>query len=255
MGGQRLVFSGYIAGFGTSSGVRLVIGHWTRSPFGAFTDVMVQTAADERILLAPGAEVADFVSDTYQFDRVEVDTVTAEMSEDRLEVTAGELSVAVGIGGPAPLNRLLRLVPARLAVAPWWLSAIDPVASRIVPGVHTAGSAGQGRREYYGVRRSRRIVSVSGNFGGHDLGAVAPLLPAVGFGFSSAPPAPQIVAVTTTIDVGASAGRFGRRRLVGEHRPQQTGGLPGLLVRHDGRARRGLFGRGAADVFDQRHCQ
>ena len=30
---------------------------------------------------------------------------------------------------------------------------------------------------------------------------VAPLSPAVGFGFSSAPPTPQIVAVTTTIDM------------------------------------------------------
>ncbi|GAA2791844.1 hypothetical protein [Mycolicibacterium pallens] len=83
-----------------------------------------------------------------------------------------------------------------------------------MPGVHTAGSAGQGRREFYGVRRSRRIVSVSGAFGGRDLAGVAPLLPAVGFGFSSAPPDPQIVAVTTTIDEG-SAGRFSRRRLMG----------------------------------------
>ncbi|APE14873.1 hypothetical protein BOH72_06230 [Mycobacterium sp. WY10] len=214
MGGQRLVFSGYIAGFGTGSGVRLVIGHWTRSPFGSFTDVMVQSAADERVLLAPSAEVAEFVADTYHFDRIEVGPVTAVMSGARLDVTAGELTVAVGIGGPAPLDRLLRLVPGRLAVAPWWLSAIDPIASRIVPGVHTAGSAGQGRREFYGVRRSRRIVSVSGAFGGRDLGGVAPLLPAVGFGFSSAPPDPQIVAVTTTIDEG-SAGRFSRRRLMG----------------------------------------
>ncbi|HNM12072.1 MAG TPA: hypothetical protein PKI02_11520, partial [Mycobacterium sp.] len=64
--------------------------------------------------------------------------------------------------------------------------------------------AGNGRREYYGVRRSRRIVGVAGSFAGQDLGAVAPLLPPVGFGFSSAPPAPQIVAVTTTIDLPAS---------------------------------------------------
>ncbi len=111
MGGQRLVFSGYIAGFGTGSGVRLVIGHWTRSPFGAFTDVMVQTAADERVLLAPSAEVAEFVADTYHFDRIDVGPVAAVMSGARLDVTAGELTVAVGVGGPAPLDRLLRLVP------------------------------------------------------------------------------------------------------------------------------------------------
>ena len=202
---QRLTFTGHIAGFGTAASVRLVIGCWAQSPFGSFTDVMVQTADDERILLAPSAEVADFVASTYRFDRVELGPVTAQLSADRLVVAAVDLDVRVTIGGPAPLDRLLRLVPARLAVAPWWLAAIDPIAARIVPGVHTAGSAGNGRREYYGVRRSRRVVGVSGSFSGRDLGEVAPLLPPVGFGFSSAPPAPQIVSVTTTIDMPASA--------------------------------------------------
>ena len=138
----------------------------------------------------PDEEIADFVGSTYQFDRVVLGPVDADLAPDRLTVTAPGLDVAVRIGGPAPLDRLLRLVPGRLATAPWWLRAIDPVAARIVAGVHTAGSAGNGRREYYGVRRSRQIVGVAGSFAGQDLGAVAPLLPPVGFGFSSAPPAP-----------------------------------------------------------------
>ncbi|HTY26830.1 MAG TPA: hypothetical protein VMD51_01620 [Mycobacterium sp.] len=204
MGAARLVFSGHIAGFGTTAGVRLVIGRWTHSPFGSFADVMVQTADDERVLLAPNARVAEFVSSTYQFDRVELGPVRTELSDTALTVAAPGLDAAVTIGGPTPLDRLLRLVPARLATAPWWLSAIDPIAARIVPGVHTAGSAGNGRREYYGVRRSRHVVAVAGSFAGADLGGVAPLLPAVGFGFSSAPPDPQIVAVTTTIDLPGS---------------------------------------------------
>lgn len=204
MGAERLVFSGHIAGFGTAAGVRLVIGCWAESPFGGFADVMVQTADDERVLLAPSAQVADFVSSTYHFDRVELGEVHADLSAHALTVAAPRLDVSVIIGGPTPIDRLLRLVPGRLAVAPWWLAAIDPVAARIVPGVHTAGSAGNGRREYYGVRRSRRVAAVTGRFDGVDLGGVAPLLPAVDFGFSSAPPDPQIVAVTTTIDVPPS---------------------------------------------------
>ncbi len=198
-----MVFTGHIAGFGTGAGVRLVVGVWAASPYGSFADVMVQTADDQRVLLAPDEEIADFVGSTYQFDRVVLGPVDADLAPDRLTVTAPALDVAVTIGGPAPLDRLLRLVPGRLATAPWWLRAIDPVAARIVAGVHTAGSAGNGRREYYGVRRSRRIVGVTGSFTGQDLGGVAPLLPPVGFGFSSAPPAPQIVAVTTTIDLPA----------------------------------------------------
>ncbi len=207
VGAERLVFSGHIAGFGTAAGVRLVIGRWAESPFGSFADVMVQTAADERVLIAPSAQVADFVSSTYRFDRVELGEVRAELSTHTLTVAAPRLDVTVTIGGPTPIDRLLRLVPGRLAVAPWWLAAIDPVAARIVPGVHTAGSAGNGRREYYGVRRSRRVTAVTGRFDGAELGGVAPLLPAVGFGFSSAPPDPQIVAVTTTIDMPSSVAR------------------------------------------------
>lgn len=201
-----MAFTGHIAGFGTTCGVRMVVGTWAVSPFGSFTDVMVQNPT-ERILIAPTDQIADFVAATYCFDRVEVGPVAAEMSADRLAVTASGLQLVVAIGGPAPLDRLLRLVPARLAAAPWWLRAIDPVAGLLVRGVHTAGSAGNGRREYYGVRRSRLIAAVSGSFGGTDLGGVAPLDPPVGFGFSSAPPTPQIVAVTTTIHLpGSGAG-------------------------------------------------
>ena len=204
MPAQRLVFNGHIAGFGTTAGVRVVVGSWTGSPFGAFADVMVQTRTDERILLAPSVPVADFVSSTYTFDRVELGAVTADLCGQRLSVTAPGLTVDIAIAGPAPLDRLLRLVPARLATEPWWLRAIDPIASRLVPGVHTAGSAGNGRREYYGVRRARLIEAIRGSFAGRDLGELAALAPPVGFGFSSAPPTPQIVAVSTTIDIPES---------------------------------------------------
>lgn len=197
---ERLVFAGHIAGFGTGSGVRMVIGCWDTSPFGAFTDVMVQSSS-ERVLLAPDPRIAEFVSSTYRFDRIDLGSVTASWSPDRLAVTAPGLDVRLDLGGPAPIDRLLRLVPRRLATAPWWLRAVDPIAARIVPGVHTAGTAGDGRREYYGVQRSRRVVAVDGRFGGRGLGRVAPLSPPVSFGFASAPATPQLVTVTTTIDV------------------------------------------------------
>lgn len=200
-----MVFTGHIAGFGTGAGVRLVVGTWAKSPFGAFTDVMVATADDERILLAPTAQIADFVSSTYNFDHIDIASVTATLNRNRLVLNTSRLSLDITVGGASPIDLLLRLVPGPLATAPWWLRTIDPIASRVIPGVHTAGSAGNGRREYYGVRRARSITSVSGRFDGRDLAGVAPLLPPVRFGFSSAPPTPQIVAVTTTIDMPASA--------------------------------------------------
>jgi hypothetical protein len=198
---KRLVFTGHIAGFGTRSGVRFVVGSWLESPFGRFADVMVEAPDGERTLLAPSAEVAEFVSSTYSFDRTDLGVVTVDHAADGFTVTAPGLEVSATLGGPAPFDWLLRLVPAPLSRAPWWLRAINPVASRLVSGVRTAGSAGNGRREYYGVRRTRRITAVAGRFRGVELGGVDALDPPVRFGFSSAPPTPQMVSVTTTIDM------------------------------------------------------
>ncbi|MDT5011530.1 MAG: hypothetical protein QOH57_3147, partial [Mycobacterium sp.] len=141
-----------------------------------------------------------FIASTYSFDRVQTGHTTAEADGARLTVTAPDLEVSIDIGRPAPVDRLLRLVPARLAAAPWWLRLIDPVASRIVPGVHTAGAALGGSREYYGVRRSHLLTAVAGTYAGQDLGTLTPLRPPVQFGFSSAPATPQIVSVTTTVE-------------------------------------------------------
>jgi hypothetical protein len=201
----RLVFTGHIAGLGSGSGLRIVVGVWDRSPFGAFTDVMLQTVDDERILLAPDAAVAEFVSSTYRFDRVELGEVSTALSAQELRVTAESFDARIRIGGPAPIDLLLRLVPRRLATSPRWLRAIDPVAARVVSGVHTYGTAGNDRVEYYGVRRSRRITAIDGHYRGMPFGGLAPLRPPVSFGFSSAPASPQIVSVTTTIDEAGQA--------------------------------------------------
>ena len=202
---MRVVFTGHIAGAGTASGLRIVVGRWDDSPFGSFTDVMLQTADEERVLLAPDEAVADFVSSTYHFDRVQLGGVSAEMGTDVLTVSAEDFAARIDIGGAAPVDALLRFVPRRLAASPRWLRVIDPLASRIVPGVHTYGTAGNDRVEYYGVRRSRRISAIDGHYRGVPFGGLAPLRPPVSFGFSSAPASPQIVAVTTTIDESEQA--------------------------------------------------
>ncbi|WP_263993791.1 hypothetical protein [Mycobacterium yunnanensis] len=147
---RRLTFTGHIAGIGTGSGVRMVVGSWLRSPFGRFADVMVETADGRRTLLAPSDQVAEFVSATYEFDSIEIGSVDVDHRADGFSVTAPGLGVDARLGGPAQFDGLLRLVPGRLATAPAWLRIVDPVAARLIPGVRTAGSAGNGRREYYG---------------------------------------------------------------------------------------------------------
>lgn len=184
----------------------MVVGSWLSSPFGRFADVMVEAADGERTLLAPSAEVAEFVSTTYTFDHTEIGDVAVTHAQDGFTVSGPGLTVSGGLGGPAPFDWLLRLVPSRIATAPSWLRMIDPIAARLVPGVRTAGSAGNGRREYYGVRRARHIATIDAVFRGADLGTLAPLDPPVRFGFSSAPSEPQLVSVTTTIDLAPTIG-------------------------------------------------
>ncbi|SDL52680.1 hypothetical protein [Arthrobacter sp. ok362] len=58
--GQRWIFDGHIAGIGTGSGLRAVVGLWTQSPFGPFTDAMVQLPSGHRILFAPTVEAVGF---------------------------------------------------------------------------------------------------------------------------------------------------------------------------------------------------
>ncbi|WP_245186054.1 hypothetical protein [Frigoribacterium sp. PvP032] len=192
-------FSGRIAGFGTASGTRVVIGMWDESPLGRFADVMLEDAAGHRLLLAPSPEVAAYVSATYSFDEVQVVPVSRRRVDGGIAVTAGDLEVTLVVGQISWLGVLLRLVPRSIATRPAWLTVVDPVARVLVRGARTAGTAGGGRREYYGVTLVRDLAGVTATRGGVDLGALAPLTPPVRFGFGSAPARPSLVDVVSTI--------------------------------------------------------
>ena len=203
---SRLRFVGAIAGAGSTSGVRLVVGRWLESPLGTFADVMVEDAAGHRTLLAPSPGVADFVAQTYAFD--EVVQVPVAVAEDRgphgrgWRVTAGGvLSLRLGIGRRAPLGWLLRAVPEPVATSTWWAGAVDPVARTVLRGVRTRGAALEGRREWYGATDLHRVTSLSGTWRGTDLGDLAPVDPPCSFGFSSTPRTPGLTRVVTTVEL------------------------------------------------------
>jgi hypothetical protein len=211
---SRWVFDGHIAGVGTGSGLRAVVGIWQTSPFGPFSDVMVQQPSGHRLLLAPTAEVAGFISDTYSFDEVRVLEVATTLARDLITVDAGPLAVRARLGRRTLLGSALLALPRPLAVHPRWLGAISPVAALLSGGSRTSGSAGSGRHEYYGVTDLRGISSAVVSWDGNDAGTLAPILPPVTFGFSSVPSRPSLARVRTTVvgswssSVAPAPGRF-----------------------------------------------
>ncbi|ROR72168.1 hypothetical protein [Bogoriella caseilytica] len=207
-------FEGRIAGWGTASGRRFVLGTWRNSPLGSFTDVMVEQPDGERILLAPHAEIADFVASTYTFDRTVLAPVllrrtdadgnslpdsAATMPGERWSIEAGPLTARVTLGSRTVLGWLLRGVPRRLASAPAFTHLTDPVARVLFRGVRTRGTAGGGRQEYYGATDLRRLVSAATLWDGESLGPLRPLSPPVRFGFGSAPRRPSVTDLVTTV--------------------------------------------------------
>ncbi|WP_433557558.1 hypothetical protein ACQPWY_01150 [Pseudonocardia xinjiangensis] len=193
-------FDGWIAGLGTAAGLRVVVGHWPRSPLGAFTDVMVEQPDGHRVLLAPSREVAEFVAATYLFDDVRVGRVRAEIDGVRWRVDAAPLALSFTVGGRPPLGLMLRAVPRTVATSPLWISAVDVVARRVLPGVRTRGSAGGGRTEYYAALDLHGLTAAATAWNGTDQGALAPVAPPVRFGFGSTPRTPSLTRVVTLVE-------------------------------------------------------
>lgn len=195
-----LTFDGAIAGMGTASGTRLVVGMWPLSPYGSVTDVMIERADGHRILLAPTRELADFIASTYEFDEVRVTPVLRMRDGNRKwMVSTDELALTFEVGRRAPLGMLLLVMPRALVRARWWATAVDPIARLVMDGVRTRGTAGGGRREWYSAQDMQRITSVSARLDGVDLGDLRPVTPAVRFGFASTPADPAMVRLVTRI--------------------------------------------------------
>ncbi|MFJ1511512.1 hypothetical protein [Cellulosimicrobium funkei] len=217
-----LRFRGRIAGWGTASGTRVVVGRWDTSPFGAFADVMVERPDGERILLAPSRPVAELVASTYRFDRVvlvpvavtdepapaapaagreHVAPAAGSGHPPEWHVVAGPLEARLSVGPRTFLGHVLRAVPRRVATSRHATVLTDLVARVLLRGVRTRGSAGPGRTEHYGATDVHALVAARTRWDGGSSGGLRDVVPPVRFGFGSTPPRPSVTDVVTTIVV------------------------------------------------------
>ncbi|WP_030237950.1 MULTISPECIES: hypothetical protein [unclassified Streptomyces] len=206
---RLLRFDGWIAGLGTASGARVVLGHWAASPFGPFSDVMFEDAAGHRLLLAPSRETADFVAGTYVFDEVRVVPVRVRVAGGRhWAVSAGRLDLRFRTGPRGLAGLALRAVPGAIATRPGWIALWDRPA-RLLLGARTHGSAQAGRHQWYGARDLHPVTWAEVSYEGVGLGALNPVEPPVRFGSGSTPRIPCVVRVTTSVSVGRGRSRTG----------------------------------------------
>jgi hypothetical protein len=153
------------------------------------TDLMWAAPNGARTLVAPTAGVATFVSAVYGFDTTIVSPMEGEANDGALHLTVADLgldlTLQAGRGWPIPFRRR----PA------WFTRYVEaPVARRLL-GVRAYGVSPTGVREWYRADRYRPVKEGRAVLHGRDLGAVGPVDPRVGFGFSEPPRRPSLVEV------------------------------------------------------------
>jgi hypothetical protein len=129
---------------------------------------------------------------------VRIEPVSVERGAE-WSVHTRSLQVRFTPGRPLWVSSLLGLVPGWLRRTSGWARLCDPVASRLMPGVRTYGSAGGGRTEWYAARHVRRLVCARATWEGTELGELAPVTPAVRFGFASSPAQPTLTSLTSYV--------------------------------------------------------
>lgn len=183
--------TGAIAGFGFSSGNRVVVGDWVESPIGPFCDVMWAEPDDHRTLIASSEQAAAFISAIYAFDATVVEpdlSVTRSASRFGVRWSSAELDLRLG--------RAVRF-PTR----PRWVTErIERPIAEALLGVFTTGLSPTGVKETYRADRIQRITDGWGVVGGTDLGRLGPPKPATNFGFTEPPPFPSVTTIRPVLE-------------------------------------------------------
>ena len=189
------IFDGRISSCGFSSGNRIVIGDWKKSPLGPFTNVMWAKPDGTRVLLSPSEEHADYVSALYNFEEVHVVPIQVNRQRRGVEIVADSLSVSFewkrGIGIPFSRPK-------------WIISTIEQWVAGAVFGTKTHGLTCNGLREWYCIYNLSSINHAKASYEGEDLGVVSKFEVDACFGFSEPPKKPSSVRLRSMIESGSN---------------------------------------------------
>lgn len=187
-----LTLVGRIIGVGFSSGDRVVVGQWDRSPIGPFADVMWADANDQRTLFTDTDRAADFITSIYHFEQVRVVDLGVERRRRHLTVHLPRRSLTV---------QAHRAIPV-LGPRPRWFTRFveKPLARRLL-GVETHGVSPAGVEEWYQARWWAPLRSAEATVDGRSLGSLGVLDPPARFGFSEAPRRPSWTELRTVVDL------------------------------------------------------
>ena len=185
------VFVGRITSTGFSTGDRIVIGDWRESPLGSFTNVMWAKPDGSRVLLSPSEKHAEYVSELYNFEDVEVTDIRVEREKRGVRINGGGLSIRIVWGMPFPIPFWRPL---------WFISSFEALFGRIIFGTRTHGITKNGRREWYSVRSLSRILEAEASVEGDDLGGKSEFEIDACFGFSEPPVMPASITLKSYIE-------------------------------------------------------
>ena len=189
------IFDGRISSCGFSSGNRIVVGDWKKSPLGPFTNVMWAKPDGTRVLLSPSEEHADYVSALYNFEEVHVVPIDVNRQRRGIDIVADSLNVSFewkrGIGIPFSRPK-------------WIISTIEQWVASAVFGTKTHGLTCNGLREWYCIYNLSSINHAEASYDGEDLGVVSKFEVDACFGFSEPPKKPSSVRLRSMIESGSN---------------------------------------------------
>jgi len=184
------IFSGRISSVAFTSGDRIVIGDWSDSHLGGFTNIMWARPDGSRVLLSPTREHADYVSKLYSFEDVRIVEIMVRRGNREVSVEADELSVYMQWG---------RSFPLPFWRPRWFIATVEKAFGRILFGTTTSGKTNDGRAEWYCVKGISRVFNSEASLGKIDLGKMVDFDIDACFGFSEPPKKPSSIVVKTYI--------------------------------------------------------